>query len=106
MVTKLPFLVAESVWEKVTTDREDWGDNLSPAEFMRAIDIVSSRLRVTVNEVDHFYRFSGGDWEADTAEELAEMMIGCWREESHMLNVHLAQAGGSLTGQCVGKRDE
>jgi hypothetical protein len=38
----------------MTTDREDWGDNLSPAAFMRAIDIVSSRLRVAVNEVDHF----------------------------------------------------
>jgi hypothetical protein len=62
----------------VTTDRDDWGDNLSPAEFARAIDIVASRLRVPLNEVDNFYRFSGGDWEADSAEELAETMIGCW----------------------------
>jgi hypothetical protein len=72
----------EAARQVVTTDRDDWGDNLSPAEFMRAFDIVSSRLRVAVNDVDHFYRFSGGDWEADTAEDLAEMIIGCWPQNA------------------------
>ena len=45
----------------------------------RGIRIAAERLGANVNDVRGYY-VAGGEWEAETAEQLAELIVACWNE--------------------------
>jgi hypothetical protein len=53
---------------------------MSDAEITTAIESAARTLGARVGDVSGYYQ-AGGEWDAETPESLAELIVECWAEQ-------------------------
>jgi hypothetical protein len=55
-------------------------NQLEDVAVQRAIEVAVAETGARRGDVEGFY-MAGGDWDAETSEELADLIVTCWREQ-------------------------
>lgn len=61
---------------------------MTEQQIKQAIAAAAEQVEARLADVEGYY-YAGGEWDADTPEELTDLIVTCWREQERDAQVRL-----------------